>query len=129
MVLEKPIIKERLRSRKRNIPLNNAYSDRLSISVLVNARNDIRKVENISYEINLNDKWEWIVRYDDHGGEGSLHPHFRISLSDSRNIESAAEIAEGKNKNQQLTWACDDVKKNYLTYRSTFLKNNGLDIY
>ena len=127
--LKKPKQEENLHTQKRNILLNIAQSDRISFSVLRNEKNNLRKVENISYEIYIEDKWEWVVRYDDHGGSGSLHRHIRISLDDNRQVESASGIKKYKNKNYELTWVCDDIKRNYLNFRKRFLTNNGIDLY
>ena len=127
--LKKPKQEESLDTQKRNILLNIVQSDRISFSVLRNEKNNLRKVENISYEIYIKDRWEWIVRYDDHGGSGSLHRHIRISLDDNRDVESASGIKKYKNKNYELTWVCDDIKRNYLNFRKKFLTNNGIDLY
>ena len=121
--------KEALHTQSGNIPLNRAQTDRISFSVLRNDKNKIRKIENISFEINIEDYWEWIVRYDDHGGTGPLHRHFRVSLKDNSTVESYAGIKKYKDKDYELTWVCGDIKRNYLTFRSKFLKNNGLDLY
>ncbi len=128
-LIRKPIIKETLHTQNGNIPLNIAQTDRISFSVLRNEKNSIRKIENISYEISIENDWEWIVRYDDHGGTGILHRHFRVSLKSSQEVESSAGIKKYKNKNYELTWVCNDIKRNYLIFRSKFLKNNSLDLY
>jgi len=129
LFLKKPKLKEILHSQNGNIPLNIAQSDRISFSVLRNDKNKLRKIENISYEINIANKWEWVVRYDDHGGIGSLHRHIRISLKDDSDVESTAGIKRYKNKDHELTWVCKDIKRNYLAFRKRFLKSNGLDLY
>lgn len=129
LIPKKTIIKESLYPQKRNIFLNKAQADRISFSVLRNVKNHLRKIENISYEIFINDKWEWLVRYDDHGGLGSLHRHLRISLADDSNVESADRIKKYKNKNFELTWVIEEIKRDYLMRRSKFLKNSGLDLY
>ncbi len=127
--IEKPILKEDLRSQTRNVLLNVSLKDRISFSVLRNNRNKIRKIENISYEISIDGKWEWVVRYDDHGGSGSLHRHYRVDLTDTKIIESATGIKKYKNKDYELTWVCNDIKRNYMVFRERFLKNCGLDRY
>lgn len=127
--LKKPLPKELMHTHASNIPLNKAQTDRISFSVLRNEKNNLRKIENISYEINIEDRWEWVVRYDDHGGTGSLHRHFRISLKDDSVIESSAGIRKYKNKDYELAWVCNDIRRNYLIYRSKFLKSSGLDLY
>lgn len=127
--LKKPLIKEALHILASSILLNKAQTDRISFSVLRNEKNNLRKIENISYEINIQGHWEWVVRYDDHGGTGLLHRHYRISLNDNSEIESSACIRRYKNKDCELTWVCNDIKRNYLIFRSKFLKNLGLDLY
>ena len=122
--------KEQLRKSTGNFPLNTAQTDRISFSVLRNDKNRIRVIENIWYEINIDGKWEWVVRYDDHGGSGPLHRHYRISLKDNKEIDSAIEVKRfKKNKDHELTWCCKDIGTNYLDFRRKFLKNNGLDLY
>lgn len=69
------------------------------------------------------------MRYDDHGGQGYLHRHYRVSLENKREIESSAGVRRYKNKDYELTWVCNDIKRNYLIFRSKFLKNLGLDLY
>lgn len=127
--IEPPILKEDLHKQIGNVPLSTVQTDRISFSVLRNNKNRLRKIENISYEIFIKDKWEWIVRYDDHGGNGPLHRHFRVSLKDESVVESTAGIKKYKNKDHELTWVCNDIKRNYLIYRSKFLKSIGLDLY
>lgn len=127
--IKKTVPKEILHAQSGNIPLNIAQTDRISFSVLRNERNNVRKIENISYDISIEGKWEWVVRYDDHGGTGLLHRHFRVSLTGDKEVESSAGIKKYKNKDYELTWVCNDIKRNYLTFRVKFLKNMALDLY
>ncbi len=127
--LKKPPLKETLYPQTNNFPLNTAWLDRISFSVSRNNKHELRKIENISYEINIDGDWEWVVRYDDHGGSGFLHRHIRISLKDSSNVESSFGIKRYKNKDHELTWVCNDIKRNYLSFRKKFLKNMGIDLY
>ncbi len=129
LILTKPVVPEKLITLSRSIPLNAAQQDRISFSVLRNVKNKLRKIENISYEINIDGNWEWVVRYDDHGGKGSLHKHYRVSLKDNSEVESSTGIKKYKNKDYELTWVCKDIKHNHQTYRSKFLKAQGLDLY
>ena len=125
----KPTPKENLHTQSGNIPLNISQSDKISFSVLRNEKNKIRIIENISYEIYVENRWECIVRYDDHGGLGLLHKHFKISLNDNREIESYSGIKKYKDKDHELTWVIKDIKRNYLTFRERFLKNSGVNLY
>lgn len=127
--LKKTVPKETLHTQNGNIPLSTAQLDRISFSVLRNEKNKIRIIENISYEIYIEDHWEWIVRYDDHGGLGSLHKHFKVSLNDDREVESYSGIKKYKDKDYELTWVIKDIKRNYLIFRERFLKNSGLNLY
>lgn len=127
--IKKPVVKEDLHNQKGDIPLNVANSDRISFSVLRDDGNKLKVIQNISYEIYIDGNWEWVVRYDDHAGKGQLHRHIRISLKDDSEVESAAGIKKYRNKNYELTWVCKDIQRNYLVFRSKFLKNSGLDLY
>ena len=127
--IKKPPAKENLHAQNGDVSLNIAQTDRISFSVLRDEKNRIRKIENISYEISIKDHWKWIVRYDDHGGKGSLHRHTRISLQDEKNIESTGGIRKYRNKDHELTWVCNEIKRNHQVFRSKFLKNTGLDLY
>lgn len=127
--LKKPTIKENLYPKTGSIPLNIAQTDRISFSVLKNEKNNIRKIENVSFEITLDNRWEWVVRYDDHGGGGALHRHIRISLKDDSSIESLSGIKKYRNKDFELTWIINDIKRNYMAFRKNFLKGEGLDLY
>lgn len=118
-----------LRKQKGEFPLNTAQTDKITFSVLKDVKDKIQKIENISYEIQVNDSWEWIVRYDDHGGLGNLHRHFRLSLEDNSEIESTAGVKKYKNKNYELTWVCNDIRRNYLVFRQKFLSKHGIDLY
>lgn len=128
-VVKKRIIKSKLIKYTGTVPLNVANQDRIVFVVSRDDGNNIRIVDNIRYEINIEDKWEWVVRYDDHAGEGSLHRHYRVDLVSDRQILSKAKARKYKNKNHELTWVCNDFRKNHQIYRKKFLTNCGLDLY
>lgn len=127
--LKKPLKKEDLTTFSGDVPLNIAKSDRISFSALMTKKREIRKIENVSYDILIEDKWINIVRFDDHGGIGVLHKHTKIALNDERDIESYEGIKKSESKIKQFNWAFKDIKRNYLSYRSKFLKNSRLDLY
>lgn len=129
LIIKKPKVKENLHSQKGSIPLNKAQEDRISFSILKNDKNQVRKIENISYEINIEGKWEEVVRYDDHGGQGFRHRHHRVSLQDKREVESTIGIKKYRDKKHALTWVCNEIKRNYLAFRMKFRKNSKLDLY
>lgn len=129
VLLKQPMVKETLHVQKGSIFLNKAQSDRISYSVLRNTHNKLRTIQNISYEINIEGSWEWIVRYDDHAGSGTLHKHTRISLDSDKDVRSGEGIKRYKDKDYELTWVCKDIKRNYLFFRRKFLRNMGIDLY
>lgn len=117
-----PVKKEKLREHKSSFPLNTAITDRVTFSVLRNEQNSIKKIEIVSYEMNIDGKWEWVVRYDDHDGAGPLHRHVRINLESEKSIASTDGVRKYKNKDHELAWVCKDIKRNYLIFRKKFLK-------
>ncbi len=127
--LKKPLQKENLNTWSGDVPMNIAKSDRISFSVLINEKHNIRKIENISYDILIDEKWINIVRFDDHGGKGHLHKHTKISMNDEKTIDSSQGVKQSRSKRKLFNWAFKDIKRNYLIYRSKFLKNSGLDLY
>lgn len=129
VLLKKPVPKEELTTWNGNIPLNIAKYDRISFSVLINKRREVRKIENISYDILIDDRWVNVLRYDDHGGIGLLHKHTKVAINDTREIESSEGIKRSPNKQTQFRWAFKDIKRNYLNYRTKFLKNSNIDLY
>ncbi|MDO8620670.1 MAG: hypothetical protein Q7R31_00075 [Candidatus Levybacteria bacterium] len=56
--LKPPSMQEVLHTQSGNIPLNMAKTDRISFSILRNEKNKLRKIENISYEITIENLWE-----------------------------------------------------------------------
>lgn len=119
--------REKFVSKKRSFPFNIDKTDRISYSIRVNNNRKIIKIENISYEVNIKDKWEWVLRYDDHGGIGQLHLHIRISLKNDKSVELPLEIQKSKNKEFELSWACADIKSKYKKFKKELLENEGLD--
>lgn len=55
--------------------------------------------------------------------------HYRVNLKEDRIIESAAGIRKYKNKDYELTWVCNDIKRNHMIFRKKFLENCDLDLY
>lgn len=129
VLFKNPVPKEELTTWNGDIPLNIAKYDRISFSVLINKRREIRKIENVSYDIFIEDRWVNVMRYDDHGGVGLLHKHIKVALNDEREIRSSGGVKKSPNKQTQFRWAFKDIQKNYLNYRTKFLKNSNIDLY
>ena len=100
--LKKPLQKENLKTWSGDVPLNIAKYDRISFSVLINEKRNIRKIENISYDILIENEWVWIIRFDDHGGVGLFHKHTKITLNDERDIESYEGVKKSKVRESSL---------------------------
>lgn len=65
-------------------PLNKALTDRVGFTVKRDSRGHLQKIDRITYETVINGRWEWIFRFDDHGGTGVVHGHRRVSLRDTK---------------------------------------------
>jgi hypothetical protein len=113
------------------IPLNNANLDRISFSVDRNKDGKILKIENISYDIFITARDEWVnvIRYDDHGGTGILHKHITVALESDQEIVVSDWITKTKSKKKQFNWATRDIKNSYLAYRQKFCKSSSIDLY
>jgi hypothetical protein len=123
------IVKKSTITRGGQFPLNPGQTDRISFTAELGDNNEITKISNVSYEITMEEEWEWIVRYDDHGGREGLHRHQRISLKDQSDFKLPKEIKVTGSKQELLNWAISDIKRNYIAFRQKFLKRNGLDLY
>lgn len=119
-------ISEKLFKKTKTIYLNTVRLDRISFSVLQNSRREIKRIENVSYDININDEWIGIVRYDDHDGKGILHRHSRLSIERRDEVVESLYWLTG-DKNHHLTQICDEIREGYQNLKDKFLKNSGLD--
>lgn len=122
-------IREKLRRQRKNFPIDVSLNNRISFSVLRNKNNQVIIIENISYEILVGNKWEWVVRYDDHGGIGLIHRHVRLNLNSSQEVESNLNMPKQDNKTDELTWVCKEIKGSFLKFRMEILKNSKPDLF
>jgi hypothetical protein len=101
--------KEELSVVNGQFPLNPNNSDRLSFSAVVDVKNIITIINNVSYEMSFEKQWEWIIRYDDHGGIEAFHRHERLYLEDDSNLQ-INNIIEHSTKQKLLEWSINDIK-------------------
>ena len=107
-------------------PLNKALTDKIGFTVQKDNKGNIVKIDRITYETLINRKWEWIFRFDDHGGVGPIHGHFRISIKNDAAIEVNDSIKKFKNKNTCIPWVYKFFRKQYIDIRRKFIKENKL---
>lgn len=112
-----------------NFPLNPNTSDRITFSADLKKDGSIKCVNNITYMMLYQNTWEWIIRYDDHGGNGDFHGHERVSLEDDSDFPFTSITIPHGTKLQLFQWAISDIRKNYIVYRDQFCHRNGIDLY
>ncbi len=108
--------------------------DKLICSYKRDKSRNIREITTVAYCILVGEDWETVVYYDSvHGG--ILHRHVTVSMENKSNIPTTEGVKKTGSQNQLLAWANKDLRKNYLAYRSGFLKRsreylkkNGIDI-
>ena len=86
-------------------------------------------INNVSYEMFYAQKCKWIIRYDDHGGTEEFHRHERYSLEDESDFSTPYVPIPIISKKELFEWAINDIKQNYLEYRTKFCKRNSIDLY
>lgn len=109
-----------------NAPLNKALTDRIGFTLKKDKKGIVVKIDRITYETLINNKWEWIFRFDDHGGFGPIHGHLRVSLKNDAAIEVNDGIKKCKDKNAYISWIYKFFRKQYIDIRRRFIKENKL---
>lgn len=120
---------EKTEKREFEFLLYNSYSDKLHCCIEINTKGKTVKIADITFLIFINDEWQWVVRYDDHGGAGLLHRHERLSLHDESETTTPLPVRKKGNKKKLTEWAIDDIRKNYLNYRKKFLSRSKVALY
>jgi hypothetical protein len=85
----------------------------------------IQKVINVSYEAWIENSWLTILRYD--STHGYLHQHARFSLTQEKEFISKERVLQFGSHQDWLTWAIEDIKTNFMSYRQAFFKRSNLD--
>lgn len=98
--------------------------DRITHVNLKDQDRNITEVVNVSYEINFNDEWITIVRFDSH--HGYLHRHTRISLSEKGEVEDSIGVKKIGSPQTWYTWAIQNIKKRFIEYRTSFIKRSRI---
>jgi hypothetical protein len=101
--------------------------DRVTYVYKRDGKGQIIEVTNVSYDIKINADWITIVRYD--SSHGYLHRHLVISMA---NLLSDTPTTIGVKKKgghaSWLTWAINDIKSQYESYRNGFLRRSKIQI-
>lgn len=85
---------------------------------------NITEIVNVSYEINFNDEWITILRFDSH--HGYLHRHTRISLADKAEVEDSIAVKRTGSPYLWYTWAIQNIKDRFIEYRTNFAKRSKI---
>lgn len=116
-------IAQTIRIISREIPLTK--TDRITYVYARDTTTDvIREVINVSYEAWVEKSWLTILRYD--SAHGYLHQHTRFSLTREKEFISKEHILQQASPQEWLTWAIEDIKTNFLAYRSAFFNRSDL---
>ncbi len=100
-----------------------SLSDRITYAYIINTKtNETIEVTNVSYEVEIEKHRETIVHYDSE--HGYLHKHIKLSLFDDREIITRGGVVKKGNPKRWLTWAIEDIQKNFYDYRRLFFKRS-----
>lgn len=98
--------------------------DRITHISLKDKDGNITEVINVSYEINFDNMWVTLLRFDSH--HGYLHRHTRISLNDEGEVEDTVGVKRKGNPHLWYTWAIQNIKKRFIEYRTNFVKRSKI---
>lgn len=110
--------KQLLRIHRNDFRLSN--NNRLTYVYKTENKGILIEVTNVSLEIQINNKWETIIRYDN--AHGKLHRHTRITINSNADIVDYIGVKQKGSQKRLLGWAIDDIKKKYIIYKSKFLE-------
>jgi hypothetical protein len=82
------------------------------------------EVVNVSYEIKIEEDWITIIRFD--SAHGYLHRHSRVSLDDEKETTTRDSVKRKGDPKRWLTWAIQDIQKNFIEYRRLFFKRSKI---
>ena len=99
-------------------------TDRITHVGLKSIEGKIVKVINVSYEINISDKWITIVRFDSH--HSYLHRHTRISMDNKEEIEDSVGVKKKGDPTLWYTWAIQHIRNRFIEYRTKFTKRSSI---
>lgn len=114
----------KFRSTKSNEQLL-SHTDRITYVYTVDIKTkQTIEVINVSYEIKIDEKWITIIRYD--SSHGYLHKHIRVSLENEQEITTRDRVVQKGDHKSWLTWAIDDIQKDFYEYRRLFFKRSKI---
>lgn len=113
---------ERIKTIPKEIYLTSV--DRITYVGLGDKDRNITEVINVSYEINFNDEWITILRFDSH--HNYLHRHIRVSLTDKSEIEDSIGVKRKGSPHVWYTWAIQNIRDRFIEYRTNFAKRSKI---
>ncbi len=85
------------------------------------------EISTVSYNSLIKGEWITIVRYDnDPSHNVRLHAHITNSFQDRSDAISWENVRQRGTVRRLHTWAVEDLKNKYETYKKKFLKRSGI---
>lgn len=106
-------------------PIYIGPEDRITYVYELDQKGMYIRVDNVSYEIKIDESWYLVSRYD--SIHGYLHCHITVSTKNKQEVlyEKPHIIKKGDPK-RWLTWAIKDFQTNFFKYRTGFLKRSNI---
>ena len=100
-----------------------SHNDRITYVYLRSLKdNAIIEIITVSYDVLIKKRWRTIIRYDSH--HGYLHRHVSLSLKDEKDMVEPLRLPG--THSDWLTWAIQDLLKNFGEYKQTFFDKNAI---
>jgi hypothetical protein len=97
--------------------------DRITYIYQLDSKSRIIEITCVSYDLCVNNQWHTLVYYDNYHG-GILHRHTKLSLEKNIDIPNVYGVKKKGTSKELLSWANNDLRKNYLNYRKGFIRKN-----
>lgn len=116
-----PPTKISLKTKSNIFLLGKSGEDRIKYIYEVDNKNRCVNVVNVCFDILIDGNWTTVRRYDSE--HGVLRFHQRKSLNSDEVFVVTADVKKRKTAKHWLTYAVEDLKKNYLNYKAIFLND------
>lgn len=97
-------------------------NNRITYIYKVSKTKKVVEVTCVSLDIYLDKSWITIVYYDNY--HGKMHRHVTVSTIDNSDTPTEISVRQRGTNRRLLGWAINDIKANYLIYKSKFLKRS-----
>ena len=98
-------------------------NNRLIYAYKISEDSEVKEVTSVSLNIKVNDDWVTIVYYDSFH-HGILNRHTKIAYNFDNDIIDGNQVKQKGTQKQLLSWAINDLKRNYKYYKTAYLKRN-----